>query len=260
ANGSSLCIEYNMPEFNLSSGGHGGEVGTGFNIESYKKDIIKYNGITFFIKSTDIDKIFTAIVTEEKNEVHEHFEKNFLAKITGWKEVVIPFTDLLIHEVHAIDNILELNEVAGVGFLVTDLYKDSERQGKIWIDKLALYKGDVVPTEKRYGYEKDDNFKQAAVYKGKESEDLSFSIEDLPKSKKVASHEALYYQKLSGNTVQCELCPNRCTLAEGEVGDCNNRKNIDGKLYTLVYSQPCALTVDPIEKGPMFHLVPGMRT
>jgi len=259
-NGSSLCIEYNMSEFNLSSGGHGGEVGTSFNIESYKNDITKYDGITFYIKTTDVRKIFTIDVTEEKNEVHEHFEKNYLANITGWKEVVIPFSDLLIHEEHAIDNILELNEVASVGFLVTDLYKDSERQGKVWIDKLTLYKGDVIHTEKKYGYEKDDNFKQAAVYRGKESQVLSFSIEDLPKSKKLAYHEALYYQKLFGNTVQCGICPNRCTLAEGEVGNCNNRKNIDGKLYTLVYGQPCALTVDPIEKGPMFHMKPGMRT
>jgi len=259
-NGSSLCIEYNIPEFHLLTGGHGGEVGTGFNIESYKRDIIKYDGITFFIKTTDVRKIFTIGVTEEKKQVHEHYEKNILAKTAGWKEVVIPFSDLLVHEEHAIDNILELNEVVGMGFHVTDLYKNSDRQGKIWIDKLALYKGYVVPTEKRYEYEKDHNFKQAAVYRGKESQDLSFSIEDLPKSKKLAYHEALYYQKLSGNTVQCKICPNRCTLAEGEVGNCNNRKNIDGKLYTLVYGQPCALTVDPIEKGPMFHMKPGMRT
>ena len=260
-NGSSLCIEYNIPEFHLVSGGHGGEVGIGFNIESYKRDILRYDGITFFIKTTDVRKIFTIGMTEEKNKgVPEHFEKNYLPDITGWKEIVIPFSDLLIHEVHAIDNILELNEIVGIGFLVTDLYEDSDRQGKIWLDKIALYKGNVVPTEKRYGYEKDDNFKQAAVYRGEDSQTLSFSIEDLPKSKDLTPHEALYYQTLSGNTVQCEICPNRCTLAEGEVGTCNNRKNIDGKLYTLVYGQPCALTVDPIEKGPMFHMKPGMRT
>jgi len=259
-NGSSLCIEYNIPEFNLSSGGHGGEVGANFRIGNYKNEMIKYDGITFFVKTTDVKKIFGIKFDEEKNGVHEHFGKNYLADITRWKEVIIPFTGLVVHEVHAVDNILELKEIDRVGFFVTDIYKDSDRQGKIWIDKLALYKGGVVPTEKRYGYEKDDNYKQAAIYRGEDSQDLSFSIEDLPKSKKLAPHEALYYQKLSGNTVQCELCPNRCTLAEGEVGDCNNRKNIDGKLYTLIYGQPCALTVDPIEKGPMFHMKPGMRT
>ena len=139
-NGSSLCIEYNIPEFNLSSGGHGGEVGIGFNIESYKRDILRYDGITFFIKTTDVRKIFTIGMTEEKNEVPENFSKNYLPDITGWKEVVIPFSDLLIHEEHAIDNILELNELVRIGFQVTDLYEDSDRQGKVWIDKIALYK------------------------------------------------------------------------------------------------------------------------
>ena len=207
-NGSSLCIEYNIPEFNLSSGGHGGEVGIGFNIESYKRDILRYDGITFFIKTTDVRKIFTIGMTEEKNKgVPEHFEKNYLPDITGWKEIVIPFSDLLIHEVHAIDNILELNEIVGIGFLVTDLYEDSDRQGKIWLDKIALYKGNVVPTEKRYGYEKDDNFKQAAVYRGEDSQTLSFSIEDLPKSKDLTPHEALYYQTLSGNTSSVRSVP-----------------------------------------------------
>ena len=139
-NGSSLCIEYNIPEFHLSSGGHGGEVGTGLNIEKYKKDIIKYDGITFFIKTTDVRKTFTIGVTEEKNQVHEHYEKNILIKTAGWKEVIIPYSDLLVHEEHAIDNILELNEVVGMGFQVTDIYKDSDRQGKVWIDRIAFYK------------------------------------------------------------------------------------------------------------------------
>ncbi len=139
-NGSSLCIEYNIPEFHLLTGGHGGEVGTGFNIESYKRDIIKYDGITFFIKTTDVRKTFTIGVTEEKKQVHEHYEKNILAKTAGWKEVVIPFSDLLVHAEHAIDNILELNKVVGIGFHVTDFYEDSDRQGKVWIDKIAFYK------------------------------------------------------------------------------------------------------------------------
>jgi pyruvate formate lyase activating enzyme len=57
--------------------------------------------------------------------------------------------------------------------------------------------------------------------------------------------------------VQCELCPRGCLLAEGQRGDCRVRMNIDGKLQTLVYANPCSLHVDPIEKKPLFHVLPG---
>ncbi|MBA7700776.1 GTP 3',8-cyclase [subsurface metagenome] len=69
--------------------------------------------------------------------------------------------------------------------------------------------------------------------------------------------EALFYEKLYDNEVECRLCPRRCLLKEGERGDCQVRENIGGVLYSLVYGKPCSLSVEPIEKAPLFHFMPG---
>jgi pyruvate formate lyase activating enzyme len=60
-----------------------------------------------------------------------------------------------------------------------------------------------------------------------------------------------------GRYVRCGLCPHRCVLAEGQRGECRVRENREGKLYTLVYGNPCAANVDPIEKKPLYHFLPG---
>jgi len=57
--------------------------------------------------------------------------------------------------------------------------------------------------------------------------------------------------------VECQLCKRKCRLVNGQRGDCRSRVNIDGKLQTLVYGKPCAIHVDPIEKKPLFHVLPG---
>ena len=71
------------------------------------------------------------------------------------------------------------------------------------------------------------------------------------------SHEARYYKSLPNNMVQCFLCPIRCTLSPGEWGTCKARKNIKGKLYSMVYGKIATVHVDPIEKKPFFHVLPG---
>ncbi len=58
-------------------------------------------------------------------------------------------------------------------------------------------------------------------------------------------------------TVQCELCPNGCVLDVNQVSRCRARMNKDGVLFSLVYGKPCAVHVDPIEKKPFFHFLPG---
>ena len=73
-------------------------------------------------------------------------------------------------------------------------------------------------------------------------------------------HEAMWYRKLADGSVQCELCPFRCIIKEGERGICGVRANIDGKLRTLVYSRPVAVHIDPIEKKPLFHFLPGTKS
>ncbi|MBN2096966.1 MAG: AmmeMemoRadiSam system radical SAM enzyme [Candidatus Omnitrophica bacterium] len=70
-------------------------------------------------------------------------------------------------------------------------------------------------------------------------------------------HEALYYEQLDGETVQCQLCPRRCLLTNGMRGFCRAREAQDGKLYTLVYANPCSYHIDPVEKKPIFHMLPA---
>jgi len=71
--------------------------------------------------------------------------------------------------------------------------------------------------------------------------------------------EALYYEKLEKNLVKCELCPWLCNILPDKRGMCGVRQNVDGKLYSLVYAKPCAVHVDPIEKKPLYHFMPGER-
>ena len=58
-------------------------------------------------------------------------------------------------------------------------------------------------------------------------------------------------------TVQCELCPKMCLIEPGQSGECRVRINIDGVLRTVVYGFPCSINIDPIEKKPLFHFLPG---
>ena len=68
--------------------------------------------------------------------------------------------------------------------------------------------------------------------------------------------EGRHYLKL-GRNVQCKVCPNNCILEPGDRSHCRNKVNRDGTLYTLVYGNPCTFHVDPVEKKPLFHFLPG---
>ncbi|MEA4841228.1 MAG: AmmeMemoRadiSam system radical SAM enzyme [Bacteroidales bacterium] len=70
---------------------------------------------------------------------------------------------------------------------------------------------------------------------------------------------ALYQERLPGNVVRCLLCPHRCVLQEWRIGICHARINRWGELYTLGYGNPCSIAVDPIEKKPLFHFLPGRK-
>ena len=60
--------------------------------------------------------------------------------------------------------------------------------------------------------------------------------------------------------VQCELCPKRCLIKPGQSGECRVRINIDGTLRTVVYGFACSVNIDPVEKKPFFHFLPGTKT
>jgi len=66
-----------------------------------------------------------------------------------------------------------------------------------------------------------------------------------------------YFTPLFGGEIQCELCPHRCHVAKGKRGLCRVRENREGKYYSLVYGNPCAVHLDPIEKKPFSHVLPG---
>lgn len=70
-------------------------------------------------------------------------------------------------------------------------------------------------------------------------------------------HEARQYIKKENNAVQCSLCNHRCTIADGKHGICGVRHNEGGTLYATTYGLVSAEAVDPIEKKPLFHYLPG---
>jgi pyruvate formate lyase activating enzyme len=69
--------------------------------------------------------------------------------------------------------------------------------------------------------------------------------------------EAMLYEKLGDKLVHCFLCNHHCKIKPGNFGLCNVRKNVEGQLKTLVYAEAIAAGVDPIEKKPLYHFLPG---
>jgi len=73
-------------------------------------------------------------------------------------------------------------------------------------------------------------------------------------------HEALFYEKVDDNTVKCFLCPHECILPDGQRSFCRAREAHKAKLYSLVYELVCSMHIDPIEKKPIYHMLPGSRS
>jgi len=71
------------------------------------------------------------------------------------------------------------------------------------------------------------------------------------------AREASWYKKLDEGRVECQLCPQACTVADAERGTCGVRENRGGTYVTLVHSLACSVHADPIEKKPLFHVMPG---
>jgi len=71
----------------------------------------------------------------------------------------------------------------------------------------------------------------------------------------------MFYEKLDDKLVNCNLCSHRCRrIADSKRGICGVRENRDGKLYSLVYGKAVAMSIDPIEKKPLFNFLPGSRS
>lgn len=71
--------------------------------------------------------------------------------------------------------------------------------------------------------------------------------------------EALMYNKLANDNVQCKLCAHRCIISNNKRGFCKVRENKNGTLYTLNYGMISSQAIDPIEKKPLYHFYPGTQ-
>jgi pyruvate formate lyase activating enzyme len=83
---------------------------------------------------------------------------------------------------------------------------------------------------------------------------LKVSRSDLP------YHPARWWKEAGDLRVECGLCPKKCRVADVERGACGVRENRGGKYYTRVYGRPCSLHIDPIEKKPLNHVLPGTQS
>lgn len=71
--------------------------------------------------------------------------------------------------------------------------------------------------------------------------------------------EAKYYIKNSDDSFQCLLCPHNCIIKQGKTGICNTRKNTGSELITSIYGEVTAIALDPVEKKPLYHFLPGTQ-
>ena len=79
---------------------------------------------------------------------------------------------------------------------------------------------------------------------------------DAPEELWAWAREAMWYEA-KGGLVHCRLCPHACILAENDRGFCRVRVAKGGQLHTLVYGNPCSVHIDPVEKKPLSHFLPG---
>ena len=69
--------------------------------------------------------------------------------------------------------------------------------------------------------------------------------------------EAKYYKAIPPDRVKCLLCPHNCVIQHDKTGICGIRKNLNGKLFTAIYGEATSVSMDPIEKKPLYHFYPA---
>lgn len=68
---------------------------------------------------------------------------------------------------------------------------------------------------------------------------------------------AKWWEPNENGKLLCTLCPRFCTIGEDQIGFCFIRQNIGGKLFSIGYGRPTGFAIDPIEKKPLNHFLPG---
>jgi len=89
---------------------------------------------------------------------------------------------------------------------------------------------------------------------------MALRAADNPTASEEFLKEALLYEKKQQSAVACNLCAHRCYIPAGHAGICKVKVNRAGVLYSLVYDRVIAANIDPIEKKPLFHFLPGTET
>ena len=70
-------------------------------------------------------------------------------------------------------------------------------------------------------------------------------------------NEGMLFDQLPNNRARCNVCSHRCNIGEGNIGICGTRKNISGKVHSIIYNTVSSEAVDQIEKKPLYHFLPG---
>ncbi|MEW6508780.1 MAG: AmmeMemoRadiSam system radical SAM enzyme [Bacteroidota bacterium] len=73
------------------------------------------------------------------------------------------------------------------------------------------------------------------------------------------NHIAKWWEPAPNGKLLCTLCPRYCTIGEGQAGFCYIRQNIGGKLFSIGYGRPTGFAIDPVEKKPLNHFLPGSQ-
>ena len=76
----------------------------------------------------------------------------------------------------------------------------------------------------------------------------------------VSRRRASHFTHLGQLRVRCDLCPFQCEIENHDRGRCGVRENTDGTLWTVAFGNPCAVQIDPVEKKPFYHVLPGTKT
>ena len=123
---------------------------------------------------------------------------------------------------------------------------------------MAEYLIDRAPSPTRRSFLKNIGCGACAIYAaGKIPGVAAISEGGIRDKSGVSVRDAMWFERLEDKAVRCTLCPRDCIVADVERGYCGVRENRGGDYKTLVYGTLCSLAVDPIEKKPLFHYLPG---
>ncbi len=78
--------------------------------------------------------------------------------------------------------------------------------------------------------------------------------------KESSMHTAKYWKTKDDGRIACQLCPRHCLIGDGKRGTCFGRRRSGDNLLAETYGLACGLAVDPIEKKPLYHFLPGSTT